>query len=178
MIRFSAQGANLLLAPQGGRLFRQGAYSGQGACLMFWETTTCLKQNDQQSNRHKIIRRAHSFKRSIYSHGHNSWETQTVFVMHYCIIALLRMSAYRKMNHIWYAPVFWRHCTVVKCQKQHHKVGNKTNSRAISKCCCLCLFGLCPTLRSLRRIYLCLVNDNFYEPWFKIHWSLNKSEKY
>ena len=59
--------------------------TGQTDWIKVFGKRTC-SQNDKQSNRHKMWRRDYSFEGIMYSHGHNSWETQTkttFFVMHY-----------------------------------------------------------------------------------------------
>ena len=53
-------------------------------------------QNNQPSNLWKILRQPHYFEKTVYSHGHNSWETEpmtNICVMKLCI------SNLRKMKH-------------------------------------------------------------------------------
>ena len=56
------------------------------------------RQNDEQSSRHKIWRRDHSFEEFMHSRGHKT----TVFVMWYYRSFV---GNQRKMNLGWYVPV-------------------------------------------------------------------------
>ena len=53
-------------------------------------------QNNQPCNLWEILRQPHYFEKTVYSHGHNSWETEpmtNICVMKLCI------SNLRKMKH-------------------------------------------------------------------------------